>query len=391
VRTNADVIVVGLGAVGSAALYQLARRGVAALGIDRWAPPHPRGSSHGDSRITRLALGEGPQYVQFARRAHEIWRELEQQSGGSLLRQVGCLIYGSQAGDGRAHGVGDFLAQTIAVARQHGIAHEPLDAAELARRYPQFRWSGDERGCLEPSGGFVHPDACIATQLALARQHGAQQRTGERVRDWTPDGDGIAVRTERATYRAARLILAAGAWLPELMPALAAHARICRQVMYWFAPDGDPTQFRAGAMPVFVRLPDAATAMFYGFPVIDDAAGVKIAGEQFERADAPDAIDDTVAPAEAAAMHALAAPHLRITSECRRAVACKYTVTPDFQFVIDHAPQNHRVWFASACSGHGFKHSAAVGEALAEIAAANYTGFDLSPFRLARWAADQKE
>lgn len=386
-RGDADVIVVGLGAVGSAALFQLARRGVAALGIDRWAPPHGRGSSHGETRITRLALGEGPQYVQFARRAHEIWRELEAQSGATLLRQVGCLIYGAQQ-TGHAHGVGDFLAQTIAVARQHGIAHELLDAAALARRYPQFRWSGDERGCLEPGGGFVHPEACIATQLALAARHGARQQNGEQVRAWRIDGDGVAVRTERATYRAARLILAAGAWLPALVPALAPHACVRRQVMFWFRPDGDSADFRAGAMPVFVRLPDAATAMFYGFPIIDDAAGVKIAGEQFERADAPDAIDDRIAAAESDAMHALAAPHLRIGRDCLKAVACKYTVTPDFQFVIDHVPESERVWFASACSGHGFKHSAAIGEALAELAAAGSTRFDLSPFALARFARD---
>jgi sarcosine oxidase len=388
VSGDPDVIVVGLGAVGSAALYQLARRGIAVLGMDRWVPPHARGSSHGDTRITRLALGEGAPYVQFARRAHEIWRALEAQSGTTLLRQVGCLIYGSQSGGGGAHGRGDFLAETIAVARRQDIAHELLDATALARRYPQFRWSGDERGCFEPSGGFVHPEACIATQLALAARHGARQLTGEQVRDWTVDGNGVTVRSERTTYRAAKLILAAGAWLPDLVPALARQARVCRQVMFWFRPDGDPAEFRAGAMPVFVRLPDATAAMFYGFPVVDEAAGIKIAGEQFERAAAPDAIDDTVATTESAAMYALAGPHLRIGRECLRAVACKYTVTPDFQFIIDRAAESDRVWFASACSGHGFKHSAAVGEALAEIAAQGSTHFDLSPFRLARVTHD---
>ncbi|MDX2170580.1 MAG: N-methyl-L-tryptophan oxidase [Deltaproteobacteria bacterium] len=380
-----DVIVVGLGAVGSAALYQLARRGVAAVGIDRFTPPHARGSSHGETRITRLALGEGPQYVQFARRAHQIWRELEDATGRTLLRQVGCLISGA-AQRGGAHGAGDFLAQTIAVARQHGIAHEVLDSAELARRFPPLRWRGDERGCLEPGGGFVHPEACVEAQLECARRLGANTVCDERVLAWSADGSGVTVRTERATYRAAHLILAAGAWLPSLVAALAAQARVYRQVMYWFRPDGDPAWFRAGALPVFVRLPDTDGAMFYGFPLADeDAETIKLAGEQFEHAAAPDAIDDTVSAAEQAAMYALAAPHLRIAAPCVRAVACKYTVTPDFGFVIDHVPESERVWLASACSGHGFKHSAAVGEALAEIAAGGSTRFDLSPFSLRRW------
>lgn len=380
-----DVIVVGLGAVGSAALYQLGRRGVRALGIDRWAPPHGHGSSHGETRITRLALGEGPRYVQFARRAHAIWRELEAETGATLLCTVGCLIYGA-ADRGGAHGAADFLQTTIDTARQHGIEHEILDGEALRRRFPQFRWRGDERGCLEPGGGFVHPEACVAAQLAVAQGLGARIRTDERVVGWSADGGGVEVITDRATYRADRLILAAGAWLPSMVPRLAAQVRVYRQVMGWFRPDADAASFAAGAMPVYVRLPDAGSAMFYGFPAVDPGDPLlKVAGEQFDVPSAADAVEPSVGDAERAALFALAGPHLRLAAPCVRALACRYAVTPDFHFVIDRVPGSDRAWFASACSGHGFKHSAAVGEALAELAVDGRTRFDLTGFAFRPW------
>ena len=383
---SADVIVVGLGAVGSATLYQLAKRGVAALGIDAYDPPHQQGSSHGDTRITRLALGEGAQYVPLARRSHEIWRELESSSGRALLRTVGCLIYGPCASAHTAHGAADFLATTIDVARRSGLAHEILGADALRQRFPQFRFADGDEGCFEPSGGFVHPEACIDVQLAEARQRGARTHTGERVRRWTASARAVEVVTDRAAYRAERLILAAGAWLPALVAVLAPRLRVCRQVMFWFVPDHRRAGFGPDQMPVFVRLSAAPGETFYGFPALDGrAGGLKIAGEQFERAVDPDRLDANVAPDEVAAMYALAAPHLHITANCVRAVTCKYTVTPDFSFAIDRAPDSDRVWFASACSGHGFKHSAALGEALADLATIGRSSIDLSPFSLARF------
>jgi sarcosine oxidase len=384
-RVTADVIVVGLGAAGSAALYQLARRGALAVGIDSFQPPHQHGSSHGDTRITRLALGEGSHYVPLARRSHEIWRELESVSGPTLFRKVGCLIYGSASARNAAHGVADFLSTTIDVARQHGIAHEVLDARALRRRLPQFRFADDDHGCFEPGGGFVDPEACITMQLEQARRLGARTHVNERVTAWDTSASGIEVTTNRATYAADRLILTAGAWLPALLPILANHIRICRQVMFWFLPEGDHARFTAELMPVYVRVADSPGRTFYGFPAIDGPdGGLKIAGEQFERAAAPDEIDPTVSAAEQAAMHALAAPHIHIGAQCVRTAVCMYTVTPDFDFIIDHAPETERVWFASACSGHGFKHSAAVGEALAEIVTTGQTRFDLSRFSLDR-------
>jgi|APGre2960657468_1045069.scaffolds.fasta_scaffold04058_3 sarcosine oxidase len=385
-----DVIIAGLGAMGGAALYQLARRGVKVLGLDCFSPPHDRGSSHGDTRITRLALGEGEQYVQFARRSHEVWRELEAVTRRSLLRCVGGLYYGRTAGRTEAHGAADFLRTTIIVAQRHGIRHEVLDAAALRERFPQFHWRGDELGCFEHEAGFVHPEACIAAQLEIAQQFGAEIRTGEQVMDWKLSGEGVEVVTNRARYAAGRLILCAGAWLPALVPALRRRTRVLRQVLFWFEPDGPQELFTPERLPVFIRVPDAGTEMFYGFPAINGpGGGLKIAGEQFDRTVAPDEIDREVRPEEITAMHTLASPHLRITSRCVRTAVCKYTVTPDFHFVIDHHPDSERVWLASACSGHGFKHSAAVGEALAEMTVDGRTQFDLSAFGLERFGTYQ--
>jgi sarcosine oxidase len=193
------------------------------------------------------------------------------------------------------------------------------------------------------------------------------------------------VTTDRSRYEADRLVLCAGSWLPGLVKPLAPKARVFRQVLFWFEPDGPRGQFAPDRMPVFVRVPDAQTEMFYGFPMIENSRGLKIAGEQFDIPTSPDDVETEVQDEEKSAMHALASPHVRISTRCVRAVVCKYTVTPDFGFVIDRHPESERVWFASACSGHGFKHSAAVGEALAEMALAGNSRFDLSAFRLDRF------
>lgn len=378
-KNSWDVIVVGVGAVGSAALYQLARRGRKVLGIDRFAPPHDHGSSHGNTRITRLALGEGAKYFQFARRSHEIWRELEAATGRALLRQVGGLVFGRADARGATHGAEDFLRTTIEVARARGLSHEVLAGEELRRRFPQFHWRGDERGCLEHGAGYVHPEACIAAQLEMTVRHGAEVRTGERVLGWHVSGEGVEVETERGRSTAGRLILSAGAWNPQMAPLTP--ARVYRQVLFWFEPDGSIAEFAPERMPVFIRLPEPGVEMFYGFPAINGGGGgMKIAAEQFEQPVEPDAMETEVRAEEERRMHGIAAPYLRISERCVRAVACKYTVMPGSRFVIDRHPESERVWVVSACSGHGFKHSAAVGEALAEMAGEGRTGYDLSAF-----------
>ena len=366
---TADVIVVGLGAVGSAALHRLALRGVRALGIDRFHPPHDQGSTHGQTRLTRMAIAEGAVYLPLVRRSHEIWRELEAQTGETLLQQIGMLLIAE--GDGPpSHGKPAFLGSTVAIARAHGIAHELLASAEIRRRYPQFGVRDAERAYFEPSAGVLFPERCVAVQLGLAAALGAQVRTGETVLGVEPSGAGVAVVTDQDRYEAARVILAAGAWLPELaggaLPGLAA---VHRQTLLWFESD-QPQLYDPARCPVFIWQHGASELDYlYGFPLLPGSEGVKAATERYDGHVAPDAVDRRVSPAEVDAIYRRhVAGRLRgVSDRLVKAATCLYTVTPDAGFILDRMADG-RVIVASACSGHGFKHSPAVGEHLAALA-----------------------
>ena len=379
-----DVAVVGLGAMGAATLYQLAKRGIRAIGIDRHAPPHDQGSSHGETRITRQAVGEGDVYAPLVIRSHEIWRELEAATGASLLEACGMLVMAPAGSRTGHHGKADFLTRTIAVAQRHGIAHEVLDAAEIARRFPGFRLTGTERGCFEPGGGFVRPEACIAAQLAEATRLGAGIRTGTRVLALHQRADGVAIETDQGSIEAAQVVVAAGAWAGGLLGA--PYDRLLlpyRQVLHWFpVDDAVPT------IPAFIWMHGARPEdYFYGFPAL--AGAVKVATEQYADPCNPDALDRTVSPGEQAAMwETHVAPRLEsLAAPALRSAACLYTVTPDAGFVVERHPRQDRLVVVSACSGHGFKHSAGLGEAVAEWLAEGRSRIDLSPFRSARFGA----
>lgn len=378
-----DVIVLGLGAVGAAAAYQLAKRGARVLGIDRHAPPHRMGSSHGGSRITRLAIGEGAHYTPLVLRAHEIWREIEDATGADLLCCNGGLIVSSRATNAVTH-VPGFFDNTVAAARKFGIAHELLDASEIRRRFPNFAVADEEFGYFEPSAGFLRPELCVHAQLQLAQRHGAVLRLDERAIAIRPEAGAVAVTTDKQRYEAHRLIVAAGAWTGDLLGApFSRWLKVYRQVQCWFALDADVADFRPDRFPVFIWELPAGRRGVYGFPAIDGATGgVKLASESFER---PITLDEpwrTVAEDEPADMHRnCVAPYVRgVASRCVKAAACLYTVTPDFGFLIASHPDDSRITVASPCSGHGFKHSAAIGEALAQMTLEGGARLDLSAF-----------
>jgi sarcosine oxidase len=376
-----DVAVIGLGAMGSAVAWNAARLGADVLGIDRFAPPHPHGSTHGDTRITRLALGEGAAYVPLARRSHELWRELEAQTGERLLEVTGGVVLSAPGGRGQ-HGAEDFLGTTIASARAHGVDVEELDAAGIAAHLPPFALRGDERGSFEPSAGFVRPERAVAAQLALARELGADLRTGVVVRSV---GDG-RIESDDGTFTADRIVLAAGPWLAELRPELAGRFTVTRQPLHWFALA--PGAYAAHRdLPVFVWLTgDGPEEMFYGFPAIDGpGGGLKVATEQFAQTTTPEACARDVAPGESRAMHEryLAERLPGLLPEAVRATACLYTSTADCGFAIGPPPGDETLIVVSACSGHGFKHSAAIGEAVAQLAVDGSSNLDLAPFGLA--------
>jgi len=383
-----DVIVLGLGATGSAALYQLAKRGMRALGLDRHAPPHGHGSSHGESRITRQAIGEGAHYTPLVLRSHEIWRAMEAETDRSLLTVTGGLIVSSPEATSHTH-VAGFFDNTCAAARAHGIGHEILDAAAIRARFPQFRVGHGERGYFEPGAGYLHAEACVSANLELAKRHGATIATEETVLSFARDGRAIAVRTDKGTRRCDRLVVAAGPWLPSLLDgSLSRLFRVMRQLLFWFAPDGDVTPFLPARFPVFIWEVRGRPTPIYGIPAIGgEEGGVKIGTEQLTRDTSPDCVERTVGADEIHAMHAdYVAPFvLGLSPRAVRAETCLYTVTPDAGFVVDTLPGEERVIVASPCSGHGFKHSAALGEAIAERLGEGTSRIDLAPFGFARF------
>jgi sarcosine oxidase len=385
-----DVIVIGLGATGSAAAYQLAKRGRRVLGLDRHAPPHALGSSHGDTRITRCAIGEGAHYSPLALWSHTIWRELERETGLELFDACGLLVLSGGGATAFTH-VPGFFANTIAAAERFGIPHEMLDAAAIRARYPAFNVRDEERAYFEPGAGFLRPEACVRAHLQMAARHGATLHTSEAARSFDAIGGGVTVTTDRATYAAGTLIVAAGPWLPALLEAaLARHFTVYRQVLLWYDVDGPIAPFERARFPAFIWELTGKPQSIYGFPAIDGPrGGIKVATERFTATTTPEAVERDVTPDEIAATHAdYIAPYLpAVSTRCVRAATCLYTVTPDFGFVVDRHPHQPDVIVASPCCGHGFKHSAALGEALADLAERRTGPIDLRAFSFARFGA----
>jgi sarcosine oxidase len=383
-----DAIVLGLGAAGSATLYQLAKRGARVMGIDRFSPPHVHGSTHGDTRVTRLAIGEGAHYTPLAIRSHEIWRELEAASGVRLLTENGGLIISSARVEQSFHGA-PFFRTTVEAARRHAIAHELLDAAAIRRRFAQFAVDDQARGYFEPSAGFVRPEECVRVQLSEAQRLGATIRRDEPVLQIQQRQGGVEVTTDKETFSADRLVVAAGAWLPQVMPEFANRFEVYRQVLYWFDVDTHYADFTPDKFPIFIwELPEKRGGI-YGFPAIDGPkGGFKVSTEQYAHTTTPQDVSREVTASESETMwRELVSPYIRgVGATCVKAKTCLYTVTKDFGFVVDRHPQHDRIIVASPCSGHGFKHSAALGEAIGDLALGMKSRFDLGAFALSRFA-----
>ena len=374
-----DAIVVGLGAMGSATAYQLAARGASVVGIDRFEPPHPYGSTYGETRITRLAVGEGREYVPLVARSHELWARIEAETATHLFTTTGGLVIG--------HPSSPFLARTRALAAQFGIAHENIPAGELRERFPMFVLADDLEGYHERDAGYVRPEAAVRAQLALAARHGADLRLGETVTGWRADSHGVSVTTDSDVLRAGQLILCAGPWLPELLDGDEDLFAVYRQTQFWFAiRDGYEQLSR---MPIFVwdfgEMRDAFVHLhgFYGFPAVDGPdGGLKVATERYEQTTVPDGRAHPAMPFDTEAMYRdyIATRIPWLGPDPVRTRTCLYTSTPDSRFIIDRHPGHANVLVVSACSGHGFKHSAAIGEAAAQWVTDGAPGIDLGAF-----------
>ncbi len=371
-----DVIVAGVGAMGSATVAQLARRGVRVLGLERSSVPNDSGSSGGVNRIIRLAYPEDPRYVPLLRRAYAAWRELEERSGERILVITGGIDAGTPESD--------TVTGSLESCRVHDLPHEVLEASELNRRYPGFELPSGMVGVAQPDAGFVFSERAIASYAALAIDDGAEIHGYEPVSDWEPDGDGVIVRTPRAEYRANRLVISAGAWIGALLPPFASLFVAERQVLIWTQPR-HPERFHVGAFPVFIL--EAPEGRFYGFPMAG-IPGFKI-GRYHHRGEVvdPDTYDRTaVDQADEEALRAGIRAYLPDADGPTLSYkTCMFTNTSDEHFVIDRYPGVPQVIVASPCSGHGFKFASGIGEILADLAQDREPAFDLSMFRLDRF------
>lgn len=366
-----DVIVVGLGAMGSAAASHLAGRGARVLGLDRFRPPHALGSSHGRSRIIRSAYFEHPSYVPLVLRAQTLWRELEQYAGRPLLVPTGGLMIGPPDGV--------LVAGALHSAREHGLPHQTLSAADLRARFPALRPDDSMVGVWEPEAGILLPEACVEAHLARARERGAALRFDAQVTAFAEDDHGVRVETREGIYRADQLLLTAGSWIGTLAPTLAPVFSVERQVLYWFAPSADHVHFSPARCPIHLWEWQHG-AFFYGFPDLGD--GVKLAVHHAGEAADPEQLRREVDAAELASMRALAERFVPAANGPLRATAvCMYTNTADEHFWIDRLPGQPRVLVASPCSGHGFKFASVIGELLADLLLGGSTRFDINLFR----------
>jgi sarcosine oxidase len=370
-----DVVVVGLGATGAAALHRLARRGVRVLGIERLTPGHDQGSSHGESRIIRLGYFEHPSYVPLLRRTYELWRELEAEAEAKLLHVTGIVEIGPPGGE--------VVSGTLAASRLHALPHDLMDAAETMRRFPAFNLPEDYVGVFQADGGFIAAEAGIAAMLAQARAAGAEIQTGTGVHSVTPQGNSVRVETSAGPIDAETAIVAAGPWLSKLMPDLTASLRVTREVMAWFEPP-NPAPFRAGPFPVFLL--ESPLGQHYGFPAWRGGL-VKIAKHHHRDQTAdPDHVDRVVSAEDEALIRPFVARYIPAASgPLRSAKTCLYTMTPDRDFLIGRLPAAPNILIASPCSGHGFKFAPAIGEILADLVTEGGTRHDINRFRLDRF------
>ena len=375
-----DVVVIGLGAMGSAAACHLARRGVRVVGIERFAPGHDRGSSHGRSRIIRLGYFEHPSYVPLLRRTYELWRELEAASGRTLVHTTGIVEIGAP---------GSVLIEgTLSSSRLHDLPHEVIDATAVMRRFPAFRLPADFIGVVQPDGGYVVAEAATDAHLTLAKAAGAQLRHGETVTAVEPRPNGVRVTTDRGVVDAGSAIVAAGPWVKSLLPELAVPLRVTRQLLAWFDPL-DKSLFQKDKFPVFML--ESEHGIHYGFPLQGEGgeAGLKIAKHHHADETVEAETYDRMASAtdEAMIRSAMADYLPAANGSLLAAKTCLYTMPPDGDFLIDQYPGAPQIIVASPCSGHGFKFAPVIGEVLADLAPAGATRHDIGRFRLERFQA----
>jgi sarcosine oxidase len=375
-----NVIVLGVGGMGSATAYHLARRGKRVLGLERYDIPHDLGSSHGYTRIIRLAYYEDPSYVMLLHRAYELWSDLERVSGEKLLHITGSI----DAGPADSWVFKGSLQSCV----EHGLPHEVLTGAELAQRFPGYRLPHEILALFQPKGGFLTPERCIIAYVMAAQALGAEIHGREEVLDWEPRGDGVRVITNRDVYEADRLVITAGAWDSKQLDFLQGLAVPERQVLAWFQPER-PEYFTPENFPVFNLLVEEGR--FYGFPV-HGVPGFKIGKyHHFEEMGDPDLLDRSAYPYDEDVLRDLTARYF--PDACGPTMSlksCLFTNTTDKHFIIDLHPTYPQVSFAAGFSGHGYKFASVIGEVMADLAERGRSRHDIELFRLDRFGGPRQ-
>lgn len=374
-----DAIVVGLGGMGSAALYHLAKRGLNALGIEQFDIPHNMGSSHGLTRIIRLAYYEHPSYVPLLRRSYELWTELEREFGEQLFYQTGSIDMGPPEGE--------VFSGSLQSCQDNDLEHEVLDSRQLTSRFPGYRMPAETMAVFQPQGGLLVPERCISAHAQLARHHGAGIHTGERVLGWEilPD-ERLRLRSDAGEYTAEKLVICGGAWAAKLAPALAGKAVPERQALIWLAPK-QPDWFGLERFPVWNG--QVAEGRFYGLPEFNPSGqtpGMKL-GRYHHRGETcdPDTLDRALYAEDEALLRSFAERYFPAgAGETLDMVVCMFTNTPDEHFILDTLPGAPQVSVATGFSGHGFKMASTIGEVIADLAQRSETRHDIALHKLAR-------
>lgn len=375
ISNHFDVIVLGVGGMGAATVFELARRGRRVLGLEQFSIGHDQGSSHGHTRVIRKAYYEHPDYVPLARRAYERWYELEQRQGRHLLTECGCLSIGPPEGE--------LVAGVRRAAQEHRLPIEELPTVELRRRYPMFRFDDTDFGILEREAGFLYVEDCVRAYVEESQRLGAVIRAIEPVITWEVAAPGVRVRTQQEVYSADRLVVTAGAWAGRMLSELGLPLTVRRKVLLWVATEDD-RRFRRDVFPIYMA--ETADGFYYGFPVIDGF------GHKLGRHDGGDVVADPakvnrdVSEADETDCRLFLRTHLPlINGALRQAKVCLYTLTPDQHFIIDRHPEHAQVAFAAGFSGHGFKFASVVGEILADLAETGETKLPIERFRVKRF------
>ena len=379
-NTRYDVIVVGVGAMGSAACYVLARRGVRVLGLEQFGIPHALGSAHGESRMIRLCYYEHPDYVPLLHRAYELWHELEQSQPGGPSRGLFHVTGGVYMGPADS----EFVLSSLRAAEVHGLPHELLTRERLAERFSQFQLPPDHIGLYEPNAGILVPERVVSTYAELALRHGAVLHGHEPVESWQAQGGAVNVRTQHRSYSADRLVVCGGAWSSRLLGDLGVPLVVTRQVMGWVWPRRREP-FELGAFPVWaIDNPDAT--QHYGFPMLPGGLGLKIA-HHFQNGPAdPDSIDRQVQPDDESDFRPTLRRFIPQADGPLLAIrVCMYTNSPDSHFIIDRHPRHECVVLACGFSGHGFKFASVIGEVLADLAVSGRTDLPIEFLGLDRF------